>query len=517
VSRESLELILIVVLAITPPLAYLLFRILRWRRDVQSGSSEVSDSRGEISDHSHSSSGRSDSVSMNTLWQMQRLRALVDTLNDGIAVVEGSGHIAHTNHAFRTMFDIDSDAAENLRVVAGGSLQPLMKFVAEVLEQGEPSLNHRVELSPPRQHEMVFHVDALPLRDPYVRFPEVVLVLRDVTALHHVSGSSVGEIQYHRMIGRSPGMQQVFALLRDLSAVESNVLITGESGTGKELVAEAVHYSSPRSDGPFIRVNCAALSENLLETELFGHVRGAYTGAIADRVGRFEAAQGGTLFLDEIGDISSSLQTKLLRVIQLGEFERVGETRTIHTDARIIAATNRNLAERMESGQFRRDLYYRLDVLNVHLPPLRDRREDIPLLTKHFLDGFSITLGKKIEQVSEEAMRLLLDYDWPGNVRELENALHRAAILCDKNELQPRHLPEDLRIRQTPQSATRKSSRGTKNLNRDVVLEALMKQEWVIARAARQLGISRNYLYQKMREHEIRRPEQEQAENSGEQ
>lgn len=242
---------------------------------------------------------------------------------------------------------------------------------------------------------------------------------------------------FEELVGESPGMREVYSMIDKVAKTKATVLIQGESGTGKELVARAIHFRSPRREGPFIKLNCAALSEDLLESELFGHEKGAFTGAVSRREGRFELADKGTLLLDEISETSFSFQTKLLRVLQEGEFERVGGTRTLKVDVRIIATTNRNLKKLVEEGKFRDDLYYRLNVLPVYLPPLRERREDIPLLTLHFLKKYSRRNGLRLKSISKECLQMLKEYYWPGNVRELENVIERMVVMNEKEALLP--------------------------------------------------------------------------------
>ncbi|NKB70793.1 MAG: AAA domain-containing protein [Candidatus Latescibacteria bacterium] len=246
------------------------------------------------------------------------------------------------------------------------------------------------------------------------------------------------------IIGKAPNMRQVFDLVDTVAPSRATVLVTGESGTGKELVARALHYNSERGEGPFIRLNCAALPKDLLESELFGHEKGAFTGAIRQTRGRFEMADGGTLLLDEISEIDLSLQAKLLRVLQEREFERIGSDRTIAVDVRIVATTNRNLLDEAEAGRFRQDLYYRLNVIEIELPPLRQRREDIPSLARHFIEVFNDQNGKSISGLDEEALNLLLGHHWPGNVRELENCLERAVVVAAGPLLQVEDLPRAL-------------------------------------------------------------------------
>lgn len=251
---------------------------------------------------------------------------------------------------------------------------------------------------------------------------------------------------FQNIIGKSQAMEKVFYIVEKIAPSKSTVLITGESGTGKELIAKAIHYQSPRRDNPFVSVNCGALPETLLESELFGHERGAFTGAVQQRKGRFELAHEGTLFLDEISEMPLHLQVKLLRVLQEMEFERVGGTQTVRVDVRIIAATNRDLKKEVEAGRFRSDLFYRLNVVNIHLPPLRERVEDIPLLVAHFLDKYGKeTADGKTFKVDREAMKCLMEYWWPGNVRELENVVERAILLCSGNVITLSDLPLEVR------------------------------------------------------------------------
>ncbi len=256
----------------------------------------------------------------------------------------------------------------------------------------------------------------------------------------------IGRYSFHNIVGRSAVMQKVFYIIEKVAPSKSTVLITGESGTGKELIAKAIHYNSPRFDKPFVSVNCGALPETLLESELFGHEKGAFTGAIQQRKGRFELAHGGTLFLDEISEMPLHLQVKLLRVLQEMEFERVGGSQTIKVDVRVIAATNRELKTEVEAGRFRADLFYRLNVVNIHVPPLRERKEDIPLLINHFIEKYSKEMGisEKV-RIDKEALKLLMEYHWPGNVRELENVIERALLLCSGGEIRLGDLPPEIR------------------------------------------------------------------------
>ncbi len=338
---------------------------------------------------------------------------------------------------------------------------------------------------------------------------QTVEIDRSRKALADLKGDIKRGHRFGRMIGKSESMQAIYALIQNLVDVPATVLITGESGTGKELVAEALHTESRRKDHPFVKVNCSALSESVLESELFGHVKGAFTGADKNKIGRFQKASDGTILLDEIGDVSLNFQKRLLRVLQEREFERLGDTITLSMDARVIAATNQNLPERVKQGEFRQDLYYRLKVVEIKLPPLRERKEDIPLLIYHFLNVFNEELGKKIESVSPEVLRILMAYHWPGNVRELRNTLEHICILCKNITIVEDDLPSDfpgydLAYDPSFQAfSDGKQPSETLTVDKQTLLKALDQAEWNKTRAAEILGISRRTLYRRLKEYQI--------------
>jgi DNA-binding NtrC family response regulator len=294
----------------------------------------------------------------------------------------------------------------------------------------------------------------------------------------------------NNIVGSSPPMQRVFEIVEQVAPSKATVLITGESGTGKELVANAIHQRSPRANGPFIKLHCAALAESLLESELFGHERGAFTGAMARKDGRFQLADGGTLFLDEIGEISPSIQVKLLRFLQEHELERVGGNQTIRVDVRVIAATNKNLREEVARGRFREDLFYRLNVVALEMPSLRDRRTDIPALAKFFLDKYARDNNKPIESFAPETLELLAAYDWPGNVRELENAIERAVVLAGGTQLESKHLPPSVQPRAVASEMPMIPGATMGDLERYAILETLKATGGSTSKAAEILGIS---------------------------
>jgi len=318
--------------------------------------------------------------------------------------------------------------------------------------------------------------------------------------------------QLGKIIGKSPAMVEVYKTVARVAPTKSTVLILGESGTGKELIAQAIHQHSPRANRPFVAVDCGALTETILESELFGHVRGAFTGALADKKGVFEDAQGGTCFLDEIGGISPNMQARLLRVLQEHEIRRVGGKDWVKVDVRVVAATNHNLSEAVSKGNFRQDLYYRLDVVSIHLPPLRERVEDIPLLARYFLQRYIQESGKVITAISDKAMELLCAYSWPGNIRELENAIEQAVALSYQSILTPDDLPEAVR----DHAAARSFQNGSQNeqflfpdrptleeVKKRYVLHVLGQTEGNISRSAKILNIDRRSLYRMLARYKI--------------
>jgi DNA-binding NtrC family response regulator len=311
--------------------------------------------------------------------------------------------------------------------------------------------------------------------------------------------------EFANILGKSKPMCDLFAVIRKVAVSRSTVLIQGRSGTGKELVAKAIHYNSPRRERPLVSINCSAIPKELLESELFGHVKGAFTGAIATKRGLFEEADGGSLLLDEIGDLSPELQVKLLRVIQEREIKRVGDTRTIHVDVRLIAATNRDLAQAIKAGLFREDLYYRLNVIAISLPDLKARGEDIPLLATHFLMKYAEEANPAIRGISKGAMRLLLGYDWPGNVRELENVIERAIILGYGPEILPEDLPAHLHTQTSSLPRDPNHLRPTlEALERNYIATVLQETGWHRMKAADILGIDRRTLYRKIRTYDLK-------------
>jgi DNA-binding NtrC family response regulator len=302
---------------------------------------------------------------------------------------------------------------------------------------------------------------------------------------------------FDEIIGKSKAIKRVLEMVKSVSVTPATVLITGESGTGKELIARAIHKNSPGNKNPFVVVNCVAFSSHLLESELFGHEKGAFTGAISKRIGRFEMAKGGTIFLDEIGEVDPVIQTKLLRFLQEKEFERVGSSKSIKVDVRILSATNLDLKKKAEDNNFRQDLYYRLNVFNIEVPPLRERKEDIPLLVEHFIHKYDKILNKKVEEISPQAMELLLNYDYPGNIRELENILERSMIMAKNNIMDETYFAFINKENFSEKKGT------LKEVEKELIIRYLIQNKSNRTKTAELLGISRRSLQNKIKEYQI--------------
>jgi DNA-binding NtrC family response regulator len=322
------------------------------------------------------------------------------------------------------------------------------------------------------------------------------------------------ELDRGEIVGSSPSTVKIFEIIKKVAPTTTTILITGETGTGKELVANAIHMNSPRKLNPFIKINCSAIAENLIESELFGYEKGAFTGAVSSKPGRFELAHKGTLFLDEVGDLPREIQVKLLRVIQDHEFERVGGLQTIKVDVRLVAATNRNLQQRVKEGYFREDLFYRFNVMPIYVPPLRERKEDIPALVSYFIEKFNRKLDRQIAGVDPEVMELLMDHDWPGNIRELENLAERLVLMAKGDQIVMGDVPAELieAVEEKAQTAAPDEKRSIKELIREktgdiekqMIVKVLAECEGNISKAARQLGLSRRGLHLKLAKYNLR-------------
>ncbi len=429
------------------------------------------------------------------------LEAVFRSVPDVIITVDREGRILQTNQHVETILGLSPASVEQneCQTGLGDRYDMLSSVVMQTLRTRKPVREYRVECTTPRNRERTLVLNSAPLMDAAGDFIGAVLVVRDISHQASLELQLTERRQFQSMVGKSPRMRELFGLIKDLGETDTTVLITGPSGTGKELVAQALHDAGARAAHPLIKVNCSALSENLLESELFGHVRGAFTGAFKDKPGRFALAHGGTIFLDEVGDISSRIQLKLLRVLQEKEFEPVGDTRTLKVDVRVIAATNQNLREKVARGEFREDLFYRLKVVELSLPPLRERRQDIPLLIEHFVTLFNKQFNRGVTDLGEEARTALMQHPWPGNIRELKHAIEHAFILCRGETIELRHLP--LEVRQSLPNGQANFREGTLSMHE--LQQALEKAGGNKAKAARALNVSRQTVYRKLRDYDM--------------
>jgi two-component system, NtrC family, response regulator HydG len=442
-------------------------------------------------------------------------KTITDTFNDGLIVVDTWGRILAANPAAERMTGYTEDELKNkdcrvlnctgCKMIGEGPREKWCKFFSVGKTRDRKCLmTHKdrrtvhilksATVLRDETGEIVGAVETLTDISPIVRKEQEIKALRQTFQL---------DDGYHGIVGKSQVMQNLFELIENVAQSAAPVMIQGESGTGKELVARAIHEAGPRKDKPFIKVNCAALNENLLESELFGHVKGAFTGADRDRTGRFEAAHGGTIFLDEIGDIPMSTQVKLLRVLEDKKIERVGDQNPISIDVRIITATNKNLDDLVKRERFREDLYFRINVFPLYCPPLSNRREDIPAIIQHFIRQNAKNSSKRILGVTPEAMEALTAYDWPGNIRELRNAIDYAFVLCPGGGIGVEHLPHKI----TAGDKESKPLADPDNLpDRDKMIQVLQQTGWNQTEAARKLGVSRVTVWKRMQQFGIKRP-----------
>jgi PAS domain S-box-containing protein len=438
--------------------------------------------------------------------EKERYRANLDGLfrsvAEGIVMVDKDLVVLDINDAAR---DICSFGGDVVGKVFSSLHTQCERACARALEDAirceKPASVKRLSCFHSGGNQRVVAVTVSPLRDREGKVYGGIVVVRDETRLDTLERDLGKRTSFQSIVGKCPQMQRIYSLIEALADTPTTVLITGETGTGKELIAEAIHRSGSRSGKPFVKVNCSALSENLLESELFGHVKGAFTGAIGNKAGRFEIADGGSILLDEIGDISRQMQLKLLRVLQEREFERVGSTSPITVDVRVLAATNQDLTRKVKDGAFREDLYYRLKVVELSVPPLRERREDIPLLVDHLVTKCNERLNKGVLGVTDDVESLFSLYAWPGNVRELEHVIEHGVLLSPRPLITVEDLPQELRA--VSKSAPARPAAETDNLP-EMILSALEKTGWNKALAARLLDMGRTTLYRKIKDYGIK-------------
>jgi PAS domain S-box-containing protein len=427
--------------------------------------------------------------------------AILESISEGVFTVDSEWHVTSFNRAAEEITGTPRRQAIGRRCyeVLRCSMCEVDCALRRTIETGKPIVGRSAFLINADGDRIPVSVSTAVLRDGSGTVIGGAETFRDLSEVEALREELEGRFRVGDLVSRSPLMQRLLEVLPAVAASPSTVLILGETGTGKEVVARTIHSLSPRSDGPFVAVNCGALPDTLLESELFGYKAGAFTGAYRDKAGRIGLARGGTLFLDEIGDISPALQARLLRLLQERTFEPLGATRTEKADLRIIVATNRDLRELTREGNFREDLYYRINVIRMELPPLRRRKEDLPLLAKQFIDRFNSLQKKAIDGVSVEALSLLMAYDWPGNVRELENAIEHAFILCPDGAIQIEHLPEDLTAgaRRRVGSCDIRTARDL--VDGEAIRAALERNGYNRAAAAKELGIHRSSFFRRVK------------------
>ena len=435
---------------------------------------------------------------------------ILDSIADGVFTVDHQGRITSFNRAAEKITGFSKDEAigqychEIFRANTCFEACPL-KHTAETTET---IINLEVNILNRDNKEIPISISTAVVKDHEGKVVGAVETFRDLSLIKELHKEIYRQYSFQDILGRSKPMLKLFQILPDIAQSDATVLIEGESGTGKELFATAVHNLSSRQGKPLIKVNCAALPETLLESELFGYKKGAFTDAKKDKPGRFRQAHGGTIFLDEIGDMSKGTQVKLLRVLEKREYEPLGSNKTERVDVRIIAATNRDLMEMMHRREFREDLFFRINVIRLTIPPLRERREDIPLLLDHFIERINLKQSKQIKKVSSSALKTLFDYDFPGNVRELENIIEHATILTKGIEIQSRHLPSYLARKHEVSSAPASLPEGENmsvldNVERDLIVRALERHRGRCAAAAKELGVHRSTLWRKIKRYGI--------------
>ncbi len=438
----------------------------------------------------------------NCLQRRENLEAIFNSMGEGLFTLDMDLRISSFNRAAEeiTGYTRGEAIGQKCTEVFRGRVCEEDCVFKQARDSSRGVENFEEVINTKSGHERIVNITISLLRDMQGNVTGLVGVIRDVSELRRLQEEMKSRAGFQNMIGKNHRLQRVFELIKQCAGSDASVLVEGESGTGKELVAHAIHYESARAAGPLVKANCSALAESLLESELFGHVKGAFTGAAYDRAGRFEAADGGTILLDEIGDISPLIQLKLLRVAQEREFERVGSTEPIRVDVRIISATHRPLKQLMAEGKFREDLYYRLRVVSIQLPAVRERRDDIPLLVSHFIERHNEKTGRQIKGCTRDAMAAMLAHDWPGNVREIENAIEHAFVVCQGAEITIFDLPPELRqARVENYGNLRKIVPADPDAEREAIVRALEECNWNRTQAAAKLKMGRTTLWRKMK------------------
>ncbi|MFC1587691.1 sigma-54 interaction domain-containing protein [Planctomycetota bacterium] len=428
------------------------------------------------------------------------MATIVDSINDGVFTVDDAWRITSFNQAAEQITGISRSEAIGKRCcdVFRANVCETDCVLRKTLETGKPAVNKTVYIINAEGQRVPISISTAVLKEKGQTIGGVE-TFRDLSVVEELRKEVARRYTFEDIISKNHQMQKLFELLPQVATSDSTVLIEGESGTGKELFARAIHNLSTRRDGPFVVVNCGSLPDTLLESELFGYMAGAFTDAKKDKPGRFSLAKGGTIFLDEIGDVSPALQVRLLRVLQERTFEPLGCTEPVAADVRIVAATNKPLAELVDEGAFRQDLFYRINVVRMVLPPLRDRKEDIPLLVDHFVHRFNVLLGKNINDVSPKAMAVLANHNYRGNVRELENIIEHAFVLCPNGIIEPEYLPADMRLSSITATPSVETTDTFRAAEKQVILDALERNRWNRLATAKSLGIHKSTLFRKIK------------------
>jgi PAS domain S-box-containing protein len=433
---------------------------------------------------------------------------ILDSIADGVFTVDDNWRITSFNRAAEQITGVRREEAigQRCKDVLKADVCEKGCILSKTIQSGKSIVNRTVHIVDAAGRQVPISISTALLKDEKGRIVGAVETFRDISVEEQLRKAIAERYSFEDIISKNHRMHRLFDILPDVADSASAVLLEGESGTGKELFARAIHHLSPRKKQPFIAVNCGALPDTLLESELFGYKAGAFTDAKKDKPGRFKLAERGTLFLDEIGDISPALQVRLLRVLQEKTYEPLGSVETVPSDVRIIAATNRRLQELVKEGKFREDLYYRIHVIRMELPPLRDRMEDIPLLVDHFIHHFNVLQKKEIAGLSGEALACLVSYDYQGNVRELQNIIEHAFILCKSRLIEPHHLPENLCTSRGMESSGNSDTMNMKDLEAVFITNMLRRHQWNRIKTAKALGIHKSTLFRKIKALHIQIP-----------
>lgn len=447
-------------------------------------------------------------VAKSNIVSPERVAIILDSINDGVFTVDKDWRITSFNRAAENITGVSRQEAIGRHCcdVFRASICESECALRQTMKTGKPIINKAIYILNAKGDQIPISISTALLKDNKRNIMGGVETFRDLSLVEELRKELAGRYTFAEIISKNHKMQQLFKILPDVAISDSTVLIEGESGTGKELFAHAIHNLSPRKKKPFVVVNCGALPDTLLESELFGYKAGAFTDAKKDKPGRFAQAEGGTIFLDEIGDVSAAFQVRLLRFLQEKTFEPLGATKPQKADVRVVAATNKSLSDLVKKGSFRQDLYYRINVIRLALPPLRERREDMPLLIEHLINRFSRLREKDITGVSAQSMAIMMNHAYPGNVRELENIIECAFVLCPSGIIEPRHLPDYLSTSGMPMIRPGSPKMTLEQMERQLIVDALERNNWNRLATAKELGIHKSTLFRKIKALRIELP-----------